>query len=206
MATRAYITKDSTKEEIYQAYIDMQKKLKATVFHKKEIQNKVAEVRKEKNKKYNELRYQVLKRDQKIYRMQQHIFNLQRFAVNERHKAKQKGIELGKGKVRKVDYSVIKMYEFLLQVEQVSNILGMKLSHCAFLLWAGRYEFFNFKDYQKDHNSNATGFQTMVNRFMKSGHLVKVSTDNVKKNYALSGSGISLFDKIDKFTKKHFNE
>ena len=40
MATRAYITKDSTKEEIYQAYIDMQKKLKATVFHKKEIQNK----------------------------------------------------------------------------------------------------------------------------------------------------------------------
>lgn len=206
MANIAYITKDSTKEEIYKAYIDTQKKLKATIFHKKEIQGKVSEVRKEKNKRYSELRYQLLKRDQKIYRMQQHIFNLQRFAVNERHKAKQKGIELGKGKVRKVDYSVIKMYEFLLQVEQVSDILGMKLRHCAFLLWAGKYEFFNFKDYKKDHNNSATKFQTMVNRFIKSGHLVKVSTDNVKKNYALSGSGISLFEKIDKFTKKHFNE
>jgi hypothetical protein len=46
----------------------------------------------------------------------------------------------------------------------------------------------------------------MINKFKKSGHIVVVSTDMIKKNYALSGSGLSLFEKIDKFTKKHFNE
>lgn len=202
----SYITEASTKEEIYEAYITTQKRLKATVFHKKEIQGKVAEVRKQKNKKYNELRYQLLKRDQRIYKLQKHIQNLQRFAVNERHKAKKKGIEIGKGKVRKVDYSIIKMYEFLMQVDQVSSILGIKLNYCAFILWAGRYEFFNFKDFKKDMpNSNKT-IHYYVNKFLKSGHIIQVHTDNVMKQYALTGLGIDLFNKIDKFTKRHFNE
>ena len=202
----SYITAEYTREEIYQAYLDTQKRLKATVFHKKEIQDKVKEVRKEKNKRYNELRYQLLKRDQKIYRLQQHIFNLQRFAVNERSKAKKKGIEIGKGKVRKVDYSVIKMYEFLMQVDQVSSILGLKLNYCAFILWAGRYEFFNFKDFKKDMPNSQKSIHYYISRFLKSGHIIQVHTDNVMKQYALTGLGIDLFNKIDKFTKKHFNE
>jgi virulence-associated protein VapD len=206
MANIAYITKDSTKEEIYKAYIDTQKKLKATVFHKKEIQGKVAEVRKEKNKRYSELRYQLLKKEQRIFRLKQHIQNLQRFAVNERHKAKKKGIEIGRGKVRKVDYSVIKMYEFLLQVDQVSSILGLKLNYCAFILWAGRYEFFNFKDFKKDLPNHNKSIHFYVTKFLRSGHVIQVHTDNVMKQYALTGTGIDLFNKIDKFTKKHFNE
>lgn len=202
----SYITEESTREEIYAAYIEAQKKLKATVFHKKEIQDKVKEVRKEKNKRYNELRYQVLKRDQKIYRLQQHILNLQRFAVNERSKAKKKGIEIGKGKVRKVDYSVIKMYEFLMQVDQVSSILGMKLNYCAFILWAGRYEFFNFKDFKKDIPNSTKTIHYYVGKFLKSGHIVRVHTDNTMKQYTLTGLGLDLFNKIDRFTKRHFNE
>lgn len=201
----SYITAESTREEIYQAYLDTQKRLKATVFHKKEIQDKVKEVRKEKNKKYNELRYQLLKRDQKIYRLQQHIFNLQRFAVNERSKAKKKGIEIGRTRMRKVDYSVIKMYEFLMQVDQVSSILGLKLNYCAFILWAGRYEFFNINDFRKDM-PNQKSMHYYIAAFIKSGHITKISTDNRFKQYALTGLGIDLFNKIDKFTKKHFNE
>jgi hypothetical protein len=202
----SYITINSTREEIYEAYRKSTEDLKRYKHQLKVNQNKVKEVRKQKNKRYSELKYQLLKREQKIFGMNKHIMNIQRFAVNERHKAKAKGIEIGKGKVRKVDYSVIKMYEFLLQVEQVSNILGMKLRDCAFLLWAGRYEFFNFKDYHKDHPNTDIKFGVMVNKFKKSGHVVVVSTDMIKKNYTLSGSGLSLFEKIDKFTKKHFNE
>ena len=201
----SYITKDSTREEIYEAYLEAQKKLKATVFHKKEIQDKVKEVRKEKNKKYNELRYQVLKRDQKIYRLQQHIFNLQRFAVNERSKAKKKGIEIGKSRIRKIDYSVIKMYEFLFQVDQVSSILGLKLNYCAFILWAGKYEFFNKNDFKKDIPTQKT-MHYYIAPFVKSGHITFVSLHNKVKQYTLTGKGLDLFNKIDKFTKKHFNE
>ena len=201
----SYITAESTREEIYEAYIDTQNRLKAVKHQLKINQDKVKEVRKEKNKKYNELKYQVLKRDQKIFAMQKHIYNIQRFAVHERHKAKKKGIEIGKGKVRKVDYSVIKMYEFLMQVNQVSEILGMKLNMCAFILWAGKYEFFSVRDFKKDFPNQKT-MQYYTSYFTKSGHIIKIGIENKVRKYALTGLGIDLFNKIDKFTKKHFNE
>lgn len=202
----AYITKDSSKEDIYEAYMESQKRLKATVFHKKEIQNKVAEVRKEKNKKYNELRYQLLKRDQKIFRLNQHIMNLQRFAVNERAKAKKKGIAEGRDKIRVKDYSVIKMYEFLIQTEQVSSILGMKLSYCAFILWAGRYHFFTIKDFQRDVPKSLVTFHNMISYFTKKNMVIGIRTEQSRRQYALTALGVDMFNKIDKFTKKHFNE
>lgn len=202
----AYITKDSTKEEIYEAYIEAQKKLKATVFHKKEIQDKVKEVRKEKNKKYNELRYQLLKRDQRIFRLNKHILNLQRYAVKERRIAKKKGIAEGKSRMRSKDYSVVKMYEFLIQTSKVSEILGMSLGHCAFILWAGRYEFFSVNDFKKDIPNPPYSYYSLINYFKSKNLITFVSKEDKKNQYALNASGINLFNKIDKFTKKHFNE
>lgn len=202
----AYITEASTKEEIYKAYIETQKKLKATVFHKKEIQDKVREVRKEKNKKYNELRYQLLRRDQKIFRLNQHIRNLQMYAVKERNKAKKKGIEIGKSRIRVQDYSVVKMYEFLFQTSRVAEILGMSLGHCAFILWAGRYEFFNVKDFKKDIKTPSQTYHAFIHYFKSRNFITLVSKDNAVNQYSLTANGVLLFDKIDKFTKKHFNE
>lgn len=202
----AYITSDSTKEEIYEAYMETQKKLKATVFHKKEIQDKVREVRKEKNKKYNELRYQLLRKDQRIFRLNQHIKNLQMYAVKERNKAKKKGIELGKSRVRVQDYSVVKMYEFLFQTSKVAEILGMSLGHCAFILWAGRYEFFNVKDFNKDIKTPSQTYQAFINYFRSRNFITLVSKDNAVNQYSLTANGVLLFNKIDKFTKNHFNE
>ncbi len=202
----AYITSDSTKEEIYDAYMESQKKLKATVFHKKEIQDKVREVRKEKNKKYNELRYQLLRKDQKIFRLNQHIRNLQMYAVKERTKAKKSGIEIGKSRIKVKDYSVVKMYEFLFQTSKVSDILGMSLGHCAFVLWAGRYEFFNVKDFNKDIKTPSQTYQAFINYFRSRNFITLVSKDNAVNQYALTANGVLLFNKIDKFTKNHFNE
>ena len=200
----SYITKDSTREEVYEAYIQAQNLLKMERHRMKINQNKVREVRKEKNKKYNELRYQLLKRDQKIYRMQGHIFNLQRFAINERSKAKKKGVEIGINKIRVKDYSVKKMYEFLLQIEQVSEILGMKLRFCSFMLWAGRYAYFTANDYKRDFPNSPNKFSRMIAHFKKHNFIEDISKEKVVKAYALNGVGISMFDKIDKFTKKHF--
>ena len=202
----AYITSESTKEEIYDAYMESQKKLKATVFHKKEIQDKVREVRKEKNKKYNELRYQLLRKDQKIFRLNQHIRNLQMYAVKERTKAKKSGIEIGKSRIKVKDYSVVKMYEFLFQTSKVSDILGMSLGHCAFVLWAGRYEFFNVKDFNKDIKTPSQTYQAFINYFRSRNFITLVSKDNAVNQYALTANGLLLFNKIDKFTKNHFNE
>lgn len=201
----AYITKDSTKEEIYKAYIKSQNALKMERHYKKSIQDKVKEVRKEKNKKYNELRYQLLKRDQLVYRLNGHIKNLQIYVIKEKKNAKKKGIEQGKSRVRVKDYSILKMHEFLMQVEQVSEILGMKLSHCAFILWAGRYDFFTAKDYKRDVPIGKQSFHSLVSHFKAGNFIVPVSKEGTIRQYALTATGINMFNKIDKFTKKHFN-
>lgn len=200
----SYITKDSTREEVYEAYIKTQKLLKMERHRMKINQNKVKEVRKEKNKKYNELRYQLLKRDRKIFGMKKHIQNLQRFAIQERHKAKKKGIAVGVARIRVQDYSVKKMYEFLLQIEQVSDILGMKLRFCSFMLWAGRYSFFTSKDYKRDLPNTPHSFHRMVAHFKKHNFIQDVASKDGLRQYALNGVGIAMFEKIDKFTKKHF--
>ena len=200
----SYITKDSTRDEVYEAYIKTQKLLKMERHRIKINQDKVKEVRKEKNKKYNELRYQLLKRDRKIFGMQKHIQNLQRFAIKERHKAKKKGIEVGVARIRVQDYSVKKMYEFLLQIEQVSDILEMKLRFCSFMLWAGRYSFFTSKDYKRDLPNTPHSFHRMVAHFKKHNFIQDVASKDGLRQYALNGVGIAMFEKIDKFTKKHF--
>lgn len=200
----SYITKDSSREEVYEAYIKTQKLLKMERHRMKVNQDKVKEVRKEKNRRYNELRYQLLKKDQKIFGIQKHIKNLQRFAINERHKAKKKGIEVGVSRIRVQDYSIKKMYEFLLQIEQVSDILGMKLRFCSFVLWAGRYSFFTSKDYKRDLPNTPHSFHRMVAHFKKHNFIQDVASKDGVKQYSLNGVGIAMFEKIDKFTKKHF--
>jgi hypothetical protein len=201
----AYITKDATKEEIYDAYIKAQNALKMERHYKKSIQNKVKEVRKEKNKKYNELRYQLLKKDQLAYKLNIHIANLQKYVVKERTIAKKKGIEQGRSRVRTKDYAIIKMHNFLMQIEQVSTILGMKLPNCAFILWAGRYDFFTIKDYNKDMPNSTKSFHSFVSKFKNDNLVVGINNQGGIMQYSLTGTGLDMFNKINKFTKKHFN-
>jgi hypothetical protein len=132
--------------------------------------------------------------------------NLQRFAINERSKAKKKGIEEGKSRIRVKDYSVVKMYEFLIQAGMVSNILGMSLGHCAFVLWAGKYEFFSVNDFKRDIPNPPHSYYSFINYFKSKNLITFINKENKKNQYALNASGINLFNKIDKFTKKHFNE
>lgn len=201
----AYITAESTKDDVYSAYIKAQKLLKMQRHINKTNQKKVSEVRKEKNKRYNELRYKMLKQSQHIYKLKKHIQNLQRFAINERSKAKKSGIEIGKGKIRVRDYSVTKMYTFLLQIDQASSIFKMKLNHLAFVLWAGKYTFFTKKDFDNDIPNSRYSFSIFVNQFRINNMIIAVHTDNRQKRYALNATGLDVFNKIDKFTKKHFN-
>ena len=114
--------------------------------------------------------------------MQTHIFNLQRFAVNERSKAKKKGVEIGINKIRVKDYSVKKMYEFLLQIEQVSEILGMKLRFCSFMLWAGRYAYFTSNDYKRDFPNSPNKFSRMIAHFKKHNFIEDISKERELKN------------------------
>ena len=200
----AYITKDSTKEEIYEAYIKTQKLLKAQRHLNKKNADKVSEVRKQKNGKIRELGYKLFKAYQLNYGLNKHLQNVQRFAANAKYKYKKLGIEEGKGKIRTKDYAIIKMYSFLLQIEKVSEILEMPLDKCAFFLWAGRYSFFTRDDFKKDFEGENYSFTNFIGYGKKNNFIISVSSDKTIKRYALTALGLDIFNKVDRFTKKHF--
>ena len=80
----------------------------------------------------------------------------------------------------------------------------MKLRFCSFMLWAGRYAYFTANDYKRDFPNSPNKFSRMIAHFKKHNFIEDISKEKVVKAYALNGVGISMFDKIDKFTKKHF--
>jgi hypothetical protein len=201
----AYITADSTREELYEAYIKSQHTLKRLRFNEKKHNDYVKELRREKNERYNKLKYQVMKRDQKIYGLKTYIQRLIGHNIRVRAQAKKKGILEGKSRIAVKDYSIIKMYNFLTKIDNVSKILDMKLVHCAFILWAGKYHFFTFKDFKEDNLNFQVGFHSLVSYFKKHNFIIPVSSDKVTKQYALTGTGIDMFNKIYRFTKKEFN-
>ena len=202
----AYITNNSTKEDIYKAYIKAQKLLKMQRHINKVNQDKVKEVRKEKNKRYNELRYKMLKQMQINYGIIKHLNNSRRFAANSKHIYKKMGFEQGRLKVKSKDYSVIKMYTFLLQVHQVCKILKLQVHQCAFILWAGRYSFFNIEDYNKDWDNNGFSYHVLIAFCKRNGLIIDVNTEQRKKQYALNAVGLDLFNKLSKFTNNHFKD
>ncbi len=201
----AYITKDATKEEIYEAYIKTQKELKRVRHTNSKHKEDRAKLRKHKNEVYNKLKYKLYKANRKIYIKEKHIARLQWFINRAKAQAKREGFEKGKGKVRVREYSVIKMYEFLLQVDNVTTILELDLGRCAFILWAGRYTFFTRKDYVADNPNSKYSFYKLSTYFRKRNFVVAVNTDNKIKQFALTATGLDLFNKIDKFTKRQFN-
>lgn len=202
----SYIKKDDDKEKIYEAYIAAQNLLKMQRHINKVNQDKVSEVRKHKNEVYNKLKYQLLKCKKKIYVKDKHIFRLRGYITRERAKAKKQGIIEGKTRIKNNDSSMIKMYDFLTNLENVSDILGMKISHCGLLLWAGRYEFFSINDYKRDFTNPRYSFTYLTSAFKLNNFIVVIGKEGVKKRYALTGTGLDTYNKLNKFTKKYFNE
>lgn len=201
----AYIKQDSSKEEIYEAYLVVQKELKRVRHNLTKHKEDRAKLRKHKNEVYNKLKYKLYKANRKIYIKDKHIFRLQCFINRAKAQAKKEGFEKGKGKVRVREYSIIKMYEFLLQVDNVTNILELPLSHCAFILWAGRYTFFTHNDYKTDNPTSNHGFHKLLNYFRKRNFIIEVGHQSSLKQFSLTATGLDLFNKIDKFTKRQFN-
>lgn len=200
-----YITKNSTWKELFNAYREAKSEiLRIKRLHESSKDTKTRVI-KHKNEKYQKLSYKLFKSKQKVYGKDIHITNLQRHIRTKVKNAKKEGYEKAILKVKERDGRIIDMYTFLAKINTVSSITGLTLNDCSFLLWAGTYNFYSSRDFKRDCENIGFGFYAINNRMFKKGLVVEMENrDSKTKMFALTGTGLSMFDKIDKFTKKQF--
>lgn len=202
-----YITKNSSHAELYQAYKEAKDEILRLDRLHKNSKEKKTKVIKHKNERYGKLSYKLFKEKQRVYGKEKHINNLQRHIRSKVVQAKKAGYAEAITQIRERDGRIIDMYSFLNKINVVTQIIGLSLNECAFLLWAGTYEFYGTTDFKRDWEGMNLTFYAMNNRMVKKGYTVQVpSTQGTKKIFALTGTGLTMFTKIDKFTKKHFED
>lgn len=202
-----YITKNSSHVELYNAYRESQEEIKRLNRLHKNSKEKKVKVIKHKNERYQKLSYKLFKEKQRVYGKEKHISNLQNHIKTRVAQAKKIGYEKAITQIRERDGRIIDMYTFLNKINVVTQIIGLSLNECAFLLWAGTYEFYGTTDFKRDWDTKDLTFYAMNNRMVKKGYVIQVpSTQGTKKIFALTGTGLSMFSKIDKFTKKQFED
>lgn len=200
-----YITKNTPRTEMFEAY----KEAKAEILRLKRLHGNSKETKtrviKHKNEKYDKLSYKLFKEKQKVYGKDKHIDNLRRHIQTKVVKARRAGYERAIAQIKERDGRIIDMYTFLNKINVVTQIMGMSLNECAFILWAGTYNFYGTKDFKRDWPDTTVSFYNMNNRMVKRNYIAAIDQlDNRKKTFALTATGLEMFSKIDKFTKKQF--
>jgi DNA-binding PadR family transcriptional regulator len=86
----------------------------------------------------------------------------------------------------------------------VMEIYKLTLEEYSFIMWAGMYDFFDKKDFYIFNRGVEVSFYIMIRKMINKGYVVVVGskTGETRKVFALTGTGVSLYNKIAKFTNK----
>ena len=203
-----YISKNAPRQFL----LDECKRLKKELYHA----NKKNESSKEKRDKirvdwkerYNKLHYQLMKKDQLIYGKEIHIQRLKNRTLKTANAYRRKGYANAMKKIKKNDYKIMGMAKFFFKVDTVLEIYSIDFSEYAFIMWAGRYDFFDRKDYDDTAGDTRVSFYNMINRLKKRNivNIVATKSGTNKKIFSLTGTGVDMYNKISKFTNNYLKD
>lgn len=203
-----YITKNTTREELVQECRRL-KNLVCQLRHikKKHVSEKTEKRRKAVNawkEKFNKKSGESFKKSQVIWGKDVHIERLRkklrvvkRVGIKQGYKAAMKRVMVSSYKVKHVAH-------FLMKVNTVMDIYGLNFKEYAFLLWAGRYDFFSRKDFTMTVGDVDISYYSTVNALMKKGLITMIARNESQrlKLFSLTGTGVDMYNKIAKFTNK----
>lgn len=201
------IGSNTPRDKLYIAYKEAKLEINRLKRLHKNSKEKKTKVIINKNIRYQKLSYKLFKEKQRVFGKNVHINKLQRHIRSKVVQSKKAGFAEAMAQIKERDGRIIDMYSFLNKINVVTSIVGLSLNECSFLLWAGTYNFFGTKDFKRDCANTNIHFYNMNMRMVKKGHVVELEQkNNLKKIFCLTATGIDMFNKIDKFTKKHFED
>jgi hypothetical protein len=165
---------------------------------------RLKEVRAQAKIRYEKLRWKYFKLSQVSYGKDMEIAKINRRKQGMHNKWIKRGYQNAMKRVRRTNYRVKGLSRFMFHMGTVMEIYKLTLEEYSFIMWAGMYDFFDKRDFDAFNRGVDVRFYVMIRKMINKGYVVVVGTKNEesRKVFSLTGVGMSLYNKIAKFTNK----
>lgn len=168
----------------------------------------IKDMRERHKKNMGKQSWKIFKLNQLVYGKNIHIERIQKKTNKMRNKWKRKGFREALQKITKTNYKVKGLSKFMFHMNTVMEVYKLNMLEYTFIMWAGRYDFFDRKDFEISNHGAEVQFYKLINRLMKKGHVVLIAKKpgDARRIFSLSGTGLDLYNRIAKFTNKFLSE
>lgn len=165
---------------------------------------RLKEVRAQAKIRYDKLSWKYFKLSQVSYGKDMEIAKINRRKQGMHNRWMKQGYQNAMKRVRRTNYRVKGLSRFMFHMGTVMEIYKLTLEEYSFIMWAGMYDFFDKRDFDAFNRGVDVRFYVMIRKMINKGYVVVVGTKNEesRKVFALTGVGMSLYNKIAKFTNK----
>jgi DNA-binding PadR family transcriptional regulator len=199
-----YMTKNTPVEDLLKEIARLRNQIDQLKHHSKKNTEKRSKIRADWKTRYNKLKYKLFKKDQLVYGKNLHIQRIKAKNMRSSKVWRREGYNHAMKRIVVNHYKVKHLASFLFKTSTVMEIYKLDMREYSFILWAGRYDFFDRKDFNNTVGDIDVSFYRMVNKLMKRGlvDFVAKKTGEARKIFSLTGTGVDLYNRVAKFTNK----
>jgi hypothetical protein len=203
-----YFTKNSPTEDLLYEIKRLRNHVAQLKLREGRRQGKVKKIRTDWKEKYDRLRWVLFRKEQLVYGKDQQIEKLRYKNAYKVKRFRREGYRDAMNKIAVNNYKVKHLANFLFQTHTVMGIYGLDVKEYSFLLWAGRYDFFDKKDFETTLKNVNVSFYGTVNKLIKRGLIVMIAKKpgDARRIFSLTGTGLDMFNKVSRFTNKFLRE
>jgi hypothetical protein len=203
-----YFTKNSPTEDLLYEIKRLKNHVAQLKLREGRRQGKVKKIRTDWKEKYDRLRWVLFRKEQLVYGKDQQIEKLRYKNAYKVKRFRREGYRDAMNKIAVNNYKVKHLANFLFQTHTVMGIYGLDVKEYSFLLWAGRYDFFDKKDFETTLKNVNVSFYGTVNKLIKRGLIVMIAKKpgDARRIFSLTGTGLDMFNKVSRFTNKFLRE
>jgi len=199
-----YMTKNTPVEDLLKEIARLRNQVDQLKHQSKKQTEKKSKIRADWRTRYNKLKYKLFKKEQLVYGKNLHIQRIKAKAMRSSRVWRKEGYNHAMKRIVVNHYKVKHLAAFLFKTSTVMEIYKLDMREYSFVLWAGRYDFFDRKDFNNTVGDIDVSFYRMVNKLMKRGlvDFVAKKTGEARKIFSLTGTGVDLYNRVAKFTNK----
>lgn len=201
-----YMTKNTPVEDLLKEIKRLRNQIDQLKHHSKKQTEKKSQIRADWRTRYNKLKYKLFKKDQLVYGKNLHIQRIRAKAMRSSKVWRREGYNNAMKRIVVNHYKVKHLATFLFKTNTIMEIYNLDMREYSFILWAGRYDFFDRKDFENTVGDVDISFYRTVNKLMKRGlvDLVAKKSGEARRIFSLTGTGVDMYNRVAKFTNKFF--
>ena len=199
-----YMTKNTPVEDLLKEIGRLRNQIDQLKHHSKKQTEKRSKIRADWRTRYNKLKYKLFKKEQLVYGKNLHIQRIKAKNMRSSKVWRREGYNHAMKRIVVNHYKVKHLAAFLFKTNTIMEIYNLDVREYSFILWAGRYDFFDRKDFDQTIGNVDVSFYRTVNRLMKRGlvDFVAKKAGEARKILCLTGTGVDLYNRVAKFTNK----